>query len=96
MVIIKGPRQSGKTDELIKLASARKAYLVVFSYAEAQRCQERARSLGLSLYFPLTYEEFIKGDFYGKGARGFLVDDVEDLLRYTARGVEVLAYSIEE
>ena len=96
MVVIKGPRQSGKTDELIKLAAARRAYLVVSSYREAQRCQERAKSLGLSLYFPLTYEEFTKGDFYGKGLNGLLVDDVENLLRYMARGVEVLAYSIEE
>ena len=96
MLVIKGPRQSGKTDELIKLAAARKAYLVVFSCREAQRCQERAKSLGLSLYFPLTYEEFVKGDFYGKGLNGLLIDDVEDLLRYMARGVGVIAYSLEE
>lgn len=96
MVIVRGPKQSGKTTELIKLAAARKAYMVVFSSREAQRCQERAKSLGLSLYFPLTYEEFAKGDFYGKGVRGFLVDDVEDLLRYMARGVEMVAYSLEE
>lgn len=96
MLVISGPRQSGKTDELIKMAAAKKAYLVVFSYAEAQRCQARARSLGLELLFPLTYEEFVKGDFYGKGMKGFLVDDIADLLRYMARGVEMIAYSVEE
>lgn len=96
MKVIRGPRQSGKTNELIKLASANRAYMVVFSYAEAQRVARLALEMKTPISFPITYEEFAKGEFYGKGIAGFVVDDVEDLLRYMARGAEMIGYSVEE
>lgn len=93
MKIIARPRQAGKTTDLIKLAAEHFAYIVCVSHEHAYQLATQARAAGLDIPFPLTFDEFIEGRFFGKGVRGFVIDDVDMLLSRMAHGVPVLAMS---
>ena len=90
-----GGRSSGKTGKLIELAEKHYCYIVVRDYPTAKRVAKRARREGRKIPFPLTYHEFIAGEFFGTGIRCFLIDDIEALLWYLARGVEVKGFSLD-
>ena len=90
-----GGRGSGKTGKLIELAEKHNCYIVVRDCTTAHRIAERAFLEGRKIPFPLTYHEFIAGEFFGAGISCFLIDDVETLLSYLARGVEVKGFSLD-
>jgi len=94
-VCIIGTRNFGKTGKLIELAEKHFCYLVVRDWRTACRIEEQIRKEGRKMPFPLTYNEFIEGKFYGKGINCFIIDDVETLLRYLARGRKVRGFSVD-
>ncbi len=94
-VCIIGEKGTGKTEKLIELAAKDFCYIVVRSESVARQIAERARKKGIDIPFPLTYNEFIKGNFYGRGIRCFVIDDVDALLWHLARGVRVKAFSLD-
>jgi hypothetical protein len=89
--LIVRPRQGGKTTELIQLAAEHRAYIVCLNMREAQRIAGQAKKAGLDIPFPLTVEEFSRGDFYSRGIRGFLFDNLDVMLERLAHGVPVIA-----
>lgn len=89
--VINAPAQSGKTTELIKLAAKDWLYIVCINHARARYTFEMARSMGLKIPFPITFDDFRGGQFFGHGINGFLIDDLDEHIRYMARGVPVVA-----
>ena len=94
-ICVIGGKGTGKTKKLIELAAKDFSYIVVRNAIIARSVAKRAREMGVNIPFPLTYDEFIKGKFYGRGIRGFMIDDVDALLWYLARGVKVKALSLD-
>ena len=94
MKIIVGPRQSGKSTDLIKRAAAEWLYIVCMHHEDARRLADKARSMCLDIPFPISFAEFLGGRFSGKGINGFIVDNVELLIGQIARGVPVTAISM--
>ena len=89
-----GGRGSGKTTECIKFAAEHNAYIVCRSQGEAHRIAVAATAMGLRIPFPITYSEFVQGRFFGPNINGFVIDDVDELVRQLARDVDVIAMSL--
>lgn len=77
-----GKRHTGKTTRLISMADKCRGYIVCHSRDEAKRIADEARRMGASINFPMTYNEFVKGEYYGIGVDTLYIDNVEMLLRY--------------
>lgn len=74
-------RGEGKTFDLIKISAETGEYIVCRNpYFVANE----ARKIGVSIPFPLTYDEFLRGQYYGKGVIGLLIDDVDELVNRIA------------
>jgi hypothetical protein len=96
MKVIHKPRQTGKTTELIKIASQEGGYIVCHSHDEAYRISKTAEEIGKQILFPITYDEYLNGSFCGKNIKAFYIDNVEFLLSRIARGVPVNAISVNK
>ena len=96
MKVIHKERQTGKTTELIEIASREGGYIVCHNRAEAYRISKVAEEKGKQILYPLIYEEFLSGSFCGKIIKAFYIDNVELLLARIARGVPVKAISINK
>lgn len=94
MQIILRPRQMGKTTELIRMSAETFAYIIVRSKNDATRIFHQAKEVGLDIPFPLTFQEFISGEYFGKNIKGFLIDNADDLLQSLSKGVPVQAISV--
>lgn len=97
MKIINQARQTGKTDELIQMAALRGGYIVSRDRQHAECVAHRAQQLKLNIRFPITFREFLDGQFYqGRdwGIKEFYLDDVDILIQNLARGVEVVAITV--
>ena len=81
-------RASGKTHKLIELSSERHAYIVCKDRKEAERIFQDSLDRKLKIPFPITYAEFINKQYYGKGIREFVIDDVDMFLEQFA-GVSI-------
>ena len=77
MKVILKPNMSGKTTELIKQSGKEWKYIVCISRDEATRIQGQSIKLKIDIPFPITFHEFIKGDYYPHGIKGFLLDNVD-------------------
>lgn len=86
MKIIHRPRTGGKTTELIKMADGKKGYIVCHSVIEAMRVFTLAEDLGANINMPITHEEFLDGQYHGKGVQLVYIDNVEKLLERIALG----------
>ena len=80
MKIIFRPRQSGKTQELIKESSKEWSYIVCHSREEAKRISRIAMEMSLNIPFPITFDEFLGHKYHSKGIKSFLIDNVEWIL----------------
>ena len=98
MKIISGKRSSGKSIRLIKEAASNFSYIVCANRKRVRYISEWAKAFGYDMPFPITYDEFLLAKFTGTRIKSFVIDDVDDLLRYIARGVPVKAftYSVDE
>lgn len=89
--LIARPAATGKTTELIRRSAETFAYIVCAGPERIQYVRDLARQLGLDIPFPLTAAEFFTGRFNTRGIRGFLLDDIDDMITTAACGVPVLA-----
>jgi len=85
MKIVVSSRGMGKTTLCILESAASGAHIVCANHAEAYRIAEQAKEMGKEIPFPLTYDEFIRGEYSGKGVRGLLIDNADRLLQYMAK-----------
>lgn len=81
MDIIITARRAGKTSNLIVRSNQSGAYIVCFNQDECARIAEQAKEMNLTIPFPITYNEFLKGQYYARGIKGFLIDNVDALLQ---------------
>ena len=80
MKIIIKPKLGGKTTELIKLADGYNGYIVCKDRMESHRVADNARSLKCHINFPITFDDFLRNQYYGKGIRKFFIDNLDLLL----------------
>jgi len=96
IVCFQGDRITGKTTKLIELADRYFSYMVVENVQTVQWIERKAREEGKKIPQPLTYYEFSTGKFYGAGIKGgFVIDNIERLLCYMAKGVRIRAFSLD-
>src|SRR6476660_6811698 len=100
MQIIYGGRQSGRTTRLIEMcAEAEKrgevSYIVCMTHSNAFGIAQRAKELGLFISFSLTFEEFIRHDYYAHNITNLYIDNAELLLQYMcSSGVRLAGITI--
>jgi hypothetical protein len=87
-------RGHGKTIDAIRIAAEDGLYIVCIDRNEAGRVFSCSREFGLDIPFPITFSEFLEGRFSGKGIKGFVIDNADQLLAYIARGVPVAAITM--
>lgn len=92
MKILSGIR-SGKSTKLIQMSSESGGYIICKNHARARAIIDRAEELNLHIPFPLTYEEFLRGSYNGRGIKEFYIDGVDELLQGLSRGVPIKAMS---
>ena len=87
--VIVGPRQNGKTTELIRLSAARDEYIIVPTLDMAQIVARQARDMGLRIPYPVAFCELpCRSRFIGE----VLVDEAQTILqRVIGKPVDVMA-----
>ena len=95
MEVIYRSRGQGKTTDLIKMSAEKGYYLVCSTMSRVKWTANHARELGLDIPFPLTFDEFIQREYYGKGIKGFVIDDADQLLQYMS-SVPVFAVALND
>jgi hypothetical protein len=100
MKIIARPRQTGRTDELIRLSEAADnagevSYIVCHSRAEAYRIAQRANEIGCKIRFPISYDELpISNSSF---CTYLCIDNVEILIeKITRRTIGAMVITTEE
>lgn len=88
------PRRMGKTTRLIEHSKDHNGYIVCMTSQEAHRIFKQAQDMGLKINFPITFDEFLAGDFCGKNISSFVIDNADYLIQRLARGVEVKYISL--
>lgn len=78
-------RGQGKTTSLIKRSSETGEYIVCFSLDEASRISAEAQSMGLNIPFPISYGEFVSGNYSSRNIKGFLIDNADLLIEVISR-----------
>ena len=87
--VIVGPRQNGKTTELIRLSAARDEYIIVPTFDMAQVVAKQARAMGLRIPYPVAFCELpCQSRFIGE----VLVDESQRILEQViGKPVDVMA-----
>lgn len=91
MKMIVGPRSCGKTKELILMSSEDWLYIVCANSHRSDHITGLAKDMGVKIPAPILFKSFARSYFHPPGIRGFLIDNVDEFVRYMARGVEVVA-----
>lgn len=81
------PIGKGKTTEVIKKAAGYNGYIVCLNFKEVDRVAKLAKDQEIDIRFPITFDELIKGQFYGKGCKSFHIDNADMLLQQLCKGV---------
>ena len=77
MQIDYSPKQSGKTERLIRWAAETQGTIVTFSEMEKRRIIGRARDMGLDILPPLNPSEFLNGAQQGRAVRNLAIDNAD-------------------
>lgn len=96
MKIILGKGGSGKTVSLIKESHKNGQYIVCLDQLEASRIHTTAIGMGLNIPFPITFAEFLNRQYYSKGVRGFLIDNIDALLVRICPNVSIDIVTLRE
>ena len=81
MEIILRERRAGKTTEIIKRCAKLGGYIVCCNHSRALEVRLIAKKMGLRVPLPITFQEFLDGSYYGKGVKGFHIDDLDVCLQ---------------
>lgn len=98
-IIVRG-RQTGRTDEIIRMCAEDEkngeiSYIICMSHSEVRRIFDRAKELNLIIRFPLTFNEFLNKQYYSKTIRNFYIDNA-DLLLQSMTTINIKAITMEE
>lgn len=93
MKVIALDRQQGKTTELVKLAAQENLYIVCANRNMVRHTAQMARDMGLDIPFPITWDEFAAHRYYGRGIKGFVIDNL-DICIQQSTAVPVRAVSL--
>lgn len=87
--VIVGPRQNGKTTELIRLSAERDEYIVVPTLDMAQVVARQARDMGMRIPYPVAFSQLpCQSRFIGE----VLVDEAQTILQWViGKPVDVMA-----
>ena len=99
MNIIIGKRGTGKTTELIEKSAEKQIYILTATKLRARSLFNSARERGLYIPFPVTLEEYFKGDkFKGSSIRrdGLLIDDADDVLQQIFAGIPIQSITMTD
>jgi len=83
-------RGGGKTRRLIQISSDTNNYIVAFNPHDVA---DQANKMNVNIPFPLTYDEFLNGQYNESGINGVLIDNAEMLIQHMSK-VPVKAVSI--
>lgn len=88
------PSASGKTTELIKMAEATGAYIIVSNQKRAHDLFMFAESLGYKIPYPVPFEQCrrVKRTF----VKNILIDDADELLSMLFPGMTIDAITMTE
>lgn len=92
MNIVIGERCSGKTTRLIERSAKDQLYILTSTKPRARAIFDNAIRMGLDIPYPITVEEYLRGDkFRGSSIRrdGILIDDLDDVLRVIFTGIPI-------
>lgn len=79
--IVIGGRQTGRTTRMIKKAAENNIYIVVANSVRAKIVNEMARSMGLSIPYPVTVWELKQKNLIGRRyIREVYIDDADAVL----------------
>lgn len=96
MQIVLKPSSSGKTTDLIKLcAESTQGYIVCPLRKDCDRVFAQAKEMGLKIPFPLSWDEFIKGQYYPSGIGQVFIDDLDRCIALSSM-VKIAAVSMNE
>jgi len=101
MIVLHSGRKTGRTTALIEMAAEAESkgqvcYIICSSHKAAYAIAQRAKEKGLNIGFPLTYDEFLRQDYYGKHINHFLIDNADHLLQHISGIVPVKAITVEK
>lgn len=99
MDIIIGKRGYGKTTELIRRSADENIYILTTTRQRASHIYEMAREMGLNIPYPVTMDEYLRGDkFRGSSIRrdGLLIDDADDVLQFIFAGIPIKEVTISD
>lgn len=88
------PREKGKTTELIKMAHEEELYIITPTKSSALMIFEQARSMGLDILFPISWEEYKEHRLRGSGIKEILIDDAEIIIEQVFRGLRIKAITM--
>jgi len=77
-------RGAGKATKLIKECVENGGYIVCHGKSGATRIFNEAKAMGLEIGFPLTYDEFLGDEVYGRDTHLY-IDNADMLLQYISR-----------
>ena len=93
-MVVKG-KYKGKTYDLILMAAKKNATIVSISQAEANRVAEEAKEMKLDIPAPASIFSLLQGEVQF-GTKCFIFDNADHMLEIIARGIPVLAFSVNE
>ena len=91
MKFIIKPECKGKTTDLIKIAYDNNAYMIVPTKNHATQVFHYARKIGYDILFPISVEEILKKQYFGKRIKAFVIDDIERFIKEIIPVVPVIA-----
>ena len=98
MEIIFGPRQSGKTVELIKRSHSSRAVIVTATQERAEAVKQMAKELQIDIPDPICIDSLIhQKRYWGILNNGHIqIDDADAVLSYICSGYEIDAITMTE
>lgn len=84
-----------KTTTLIKKSAEEQLYIVCPRSSDVIRIKKTAREMSLKIPEPLTFKEFIDGEYYTPSVKGFLFDDIDRSIQVFSR-VPIVALSLSD
>ena len=98
MKVIYKSRGGGKTTALIEEAKKLEGYnlIICSNKNHAQDLWKKILEKGYDLPQPITFNEFIKGQYFGKNINAFLIDNADSLLQFLSKGVKIHAVTFNK
>jgi len=89
-------RGSGKTSKSIYEAEKLDAYIAVIDWKEAIRVFQQAKKMGLSIKFPITFDELYRRDYHAPGVRKVIIDNADQFIQRLLPDVSVEMLTLTE